>query len=320
MINPLSEDLAGLREVWRGALQKAKRTDAYKHLLRRRYRNPQGYLEWERCAVELSAIIDIAASEYDELPGPAKALTAITAGFCHDQGPIYWLRESLAQALWHSDLPSQLPELEQSLQRGVILLPLVEWLADPDGFMPRYVVVQHLVKGQSPSSVPLGQQRIQLAIPHKDYIQWGTPLPTGGAYAQSAALIGNELDTESSEGEWDNPASRTTDAEHQWLVRLTHLVYQCLLLLQLKPDFIDVLTVVPTIQPKKRLTKKERLLNPRWLGSGFQIKTVTTQVHGGGTHSSPMTHWRRGHWKRVAFGEGRKARKIMWIQPTLVNP
>ena len=321
MINPLSDDLAEVREVWRGAIQKAKRTKAYKHLLNRRFRNPQGYLEWERCAAELAAVIDLSASQYDDLPSPAKALTAITAGFCHDQGPIYWLRETLAQALWHSDLPPQLPALEQSIQRAILLLPQVNWLADPDGFMPRYVAVQHLLSGQTLSSVPLGNFRIQLAVPDQDYIQWGTPLPTGGAYAQSSALMGNELDTESEEGEWQDPASSPTDAEHRWLVRMTHLVYQCLLLLQLKPDFIDTSsTVSPTGKPQRKLTKKKRLLNPRWLGAGFEIKTTTTKGTGGGSHASPMTHWRRGHWKRVAVGEGRKMRKIVWIQPTLVNP
>lgn len=148
MINPLSDELAEVREVWRGAIQKAKRTDAYQHLLKRRFRNPKGYLEWERCAAELAAVIDISASQYDDLPSPAKALTAITAGFCHDQGPIYWLRETLAQALWHSDLPPQLPELEQSIQRAIILLPQAEWLTDPDGFIPRYVAVQHIAMAE----------------------------------------------------------------------------------------------------------------------------------------------------------------------------
>ncbi len=30
-------------------------------------------------------------------------------------------------------------------------------------------------------------------------------------------------------------------------------------------------------------------------------------------------HWRKGHWRRVAIGSGRKDRKIVFIRPVLVN-
>ena len=318
MINPLSDDLAGVREVWRGKVEQAKRTETCKNLLRRRYRNPHGYLEWERCAAELSAVTDTLAQDFNALPWAPKILTALSAGFCLDQGPIYWLRESLAQALWHSDLPAQLPELKQSVKRSLILFPHAQWLADPDGFIPRYVIVQHLLKGEPLAPLFLRDLKIDLVGPPHDQIQWATPLPTGGAYAQSSSLLGNELESKPNTIE---PDSQTTDAEHQWLGRITQLIYQCLLLLQLKPDFIDESTVASsTGKTKKKLTRKERLLDPRWLGTGFEIRTTRNREPSSGTHASPMTHWRRGHWKRVAVGEGRKERKIVWIQPTLVNP
>jgi hypothetical protein len=37
----------------------------------------------------------------------------------------------------------------------------------------------------------------------------------------------------------------------------------------------------------------------------------------GGSHR--QTHWRRGHWKRVAVGEGRTGREWRLIHPTIVN-
>lgn len=92
-MNPLSDELAGVREVWQGKVEQAKRTETCKNLLRRRYRNPHGYLEWERCAAELSAVTDTLAQDFNALPWAPKILTALAAGFCLDQGPIYWLRE-----------------------------------------------------------------------------------------------------------------------------------------------------------------------------------------------------------------------------------
>lgn len=32
------------------------------------------------------------------------------------------------------------------------------------------------------------------------------------------------------------------------------------------------------------------------------------------------THWRRGHWRNQACGEGRASHKMLWIEPTIVNP
>jgi hypothetical protein len=39
-----------------------------------------------------------------------------------------------------------------------------------------------------------------------------------------------------------------------------------------------------------------------------------------GKHESPITHWRRGHWRNQPCGEKLQDSKIIWIQPTLINP
>lgn len=38
-----------------------------------------------------------------------------------------------------------------------------------------------------------------------------------------------------------------------------------------------------------------------------------------GTHASPTPHLRRGHYRRVAVGEGRAGREWRWIAPTVVG-
>lgn len=42
--------------------------------------------------------------------------------------------------------------------------------------------------------------------------------------------------------------------------------------------------------------------------------------HQGGTHASPNTHWRRGHWRNARVGEKRQEQKLIWIPPAMVNP
>lgn len=36
-------------------------------------------------------------------------------------------------------------------------------------------------------------------------------------------------------------------------------------------------------------------------------------------HDAVRPHWRRGHWRRQAHGEGKRLRRIVWIMPTIVN-
>jgi hypothetical protein len=42
-----------------------------------------------------------------------------------------------------------------------------------------------------------------------------------------------------------------------------------------------------------------------------------SQAEQPGTPKTP--HWRKGHWRRVAIGQGRKDRKSIFIRPVLVN-
>lgn len=46
---------------------------------------------------------------------------------------------------------------------------------------------------------------------------------------------------------------------------------------------------------------------------------VINCVEKSGTHESPITHWRRGHWRNQPCGEKLQNSKLIWIQPTLIN-
>jgi hypothetical protein len=35
--------------------------------------------------------------------------------------------------------------------------------------------------------------------------------------------------------------------------------------------------------------------------------------------ASKKSHWRRGHWRRQAVGQGRAERELRWIRTVLVN-
>jgi hypothetical protein len=95
------------------------------------------------------------------------------------------------------------------------------------------------------------------------------------------------------------------------ITTILSLVVTCCFYMTQAADDVDKLTVGG--KHKKGGVKRE-WYNVRWVGKRY----ATSRLHGG-THASPRTHWRCGHFRGVRFGEGRSEIKQMWIEPVLVN-
>jgi hypothetical protein len=68
----------------------------------------------------------------------------------------------------------------------------------------------------------------------------------------------------------------------------------------------------------KRLEEGGGLLGVRVLDAHHRTAATTT---GDGTHASPITHVRRGHFRRVPVGpRSEEGREVRWFPPTIVNP
>ena len=111
--------------------------------------------------------------------------------------------------------------------------------------------------------------------------------------------------------------------ESAFVKQLEHIVLQTILLLQTKPELIEMGSAVgfgvsdgATNNFSKR-NSFNGLLNPNWIGRKYkppQAKTTPT-----GTHASPAMHWRKGFWRNQPVGQGRSLSAWRWIQPVLVN-
>lgn len=71
--------------------------------------------------------------------------------------------------------------------------------------------------------------------------------------------------------------------------------------------------------PKSPRPQTTRLLDLPQSSSNRKQSRPSNEDHGG-THASPITHWRRGHWRNQVCGEKFSERKMKWIEPVLVNP
>ncbi len=100
-------------------------------------------------------------------------------------------------------------------------------------------------------------------------------------------------------------------AEHEPDVirRLAGIASNVLLLWSARPEMLE----------KGRLYKRTKggseYWTPSWIGLSYQPPTET----GGGTHASPRSHWRRGHFRNQRHGPELSLSKLLWIEPTFIN-
>jgi hypothetical protein len=84
-------------------------------------------------------------------------------------------------------------------------------------------------------------------------------------------------------------------------------------------ELIRIATTGPTSNGKRA---KLRLEEDGYIQVNFcgrNTISVGTPSPSGGSGSAKAAHWRRGHWRRVAVGEGRTGREWRLIEPTIVN-
>lgn len=78
----------------------------------------------------------------------------------------------------------------------------------------------------------------------------------------------------------------------------------------------NVASVARASRPMTVGKKKKQLYNPVFIGNDFSLPSRESL---GGTHASPRTHWRRGHWRTQHYGQGNKKIKQIFLPPQLIN-
>ncbi len=108
--------------------------------------------------------------------------------------------------------------------------------------------------------------------------------------------------------------------DNEFVERVRNLVVNILLYLEYYPNTSTEISETEISTKAQGFTNitNPNIRHARWLGKGYQTKSENTKT---GTHLSPHTHWRRGHWRVLESGEDKrwKQSKRIWIEPTLVN-
>jgi hypothetical protein len=98
--------------------------------------------------------------------------------------------------------------------------------------------------------------------------------------------------------------------------RLSVLMFKLLVVLNTRPSLVEPATCTRRACSRKGKLRRE-LWAPNIIGGTYRVARENTAPTG--THMSPRLHWRRGHLRNQAHGQGRTLRKLIWIEPILIG-
>ncbi|MEG5043437.1 hypothetical protein [Microcoleus sp. B4-C1] len=310
------------------------------------YRMPPNYIKWE----VLSQIIAIGLStcdlEYAKVDISAFIHSYRIALWFAQKAPMYCLSHELIEAFDQTDAlhkPGVLCGWQPSLPTFLLAIPKGAIYA-PDGAAIDYLTVScsninhpewNSGKWKSISIHPF-KMRYPLYFQYSTVDSQETVWTSGTAVSEN----GNTLIYDENS---DIGRDTLTPEDRILIKRLRNLVINILLTLEFLPSLVSDIEKKELPAPKgfgEKLQKHKTAHRfPRWLGKGFSIpqsdslatieEIVEPDADGEDdertviqkNHSSPIAHWRRGHWRVLETGEGKrwKNAKRIWIKPIYVN-
>lgn len=303
------------KKIWKQKLVRAQEGDLYKHLTQRRFHKIGGYGRFDRAIASVSALLQVTARMKLKFIQRDAGLyvgcqlfadLVVTPNF-----PVLAIDRTLLTALEQTAVPPDIFTLKPILKTGLILLPQ-KTIQTPDGDWIDWIAFRHSEAGQLLTPLQTAEGINRPTRMREDSIGWATQ-PSVITWASNQPL-----------SRWaseEPPPMSGGDATDQTLsLRLSTLLANFLLYLQNYPQDVQPGNNATGFSSITQNTKRRspKILSPRWVGRGYkQPQERPSQGHR--KHTSPQMHWRRGHWRRVPVGKGRKGRKWCWIKPVLVN-
>ena len=291
------------------------------------YRIPPGYTSWEDTSSSMSqALATIGEFSTDKINEHVRNCFAL---WLVKDAPIYCIDRNLLESL----LDENLDNLQQKLIGLPIAIPtfLVLFpqgsLPTPDGKFIEYMVV-HTSKKNDPKHSQGYSKKYDMEatyVTHESSILMDCCSVSSGSIDSKASwFAGVDLEpdgTISFEGEEEEDLESISLDDLGFIKSLRILILQFSLLLAYKPELLEGCNQNDFATKGRGFAKPNdkqgiHYRYPRWIGKNYESSSNSAT---NATHKSPIAHWRRGHWHKYYYGEGRKQVKNIWVSSTRVN-
>jgi hypothetical protein len=312
----------GLRSLpeWLGAV--------YEHIERwrlavlepRKLVPPGGYHTPKCIAAGLDGILRTNELKPDDERLPTEVTAqAIAYRIVNHRVPVYYLAEDFIRAVAATDLPHDFTfaDLNWPMDAMVLGFP-VRFLSEYVGKETCYVFVARFPKGEH--FCPFFPSAPTVVMPHaKISLFW-----YACSYGRLESFVSSfwehdrvdEAVLKHGYTDYTNGDVAKAHEDRVCCDRLSVLVFKLLVVLNTRPNLVE-----PSTRLRAASTHKGKTRSELWSGNviGRSYRVVHDRNAPTGTHATPRLHWRRGHLRNQAHGQGRTLRKIIWLEPVLVG-
>ncbi|MEA5536790.1 hypothetical protein [Crocosphaera sp. XPORK-15E] len=313
------------REMAKQINQLTRQSPFYDKFNQLRYKSPKGFIDYDTVTFESARLLTsyqfYEPSFFDQDFTHKNSLIILNQAYLMGFKP-FWLDEKLFEAFNYTQLPKALREIKRITPTGLLFVP--PKLTNPDGVPIKWIFFYHRLAAESVPTIELLNAKLDVLSQSADSLSWFTVLEDRTQYGvnRHLTITDDELIEESYDMHintilQDDGKNIDTKSEKEFSDRVTILLLQTLLYLQLKPN--QLTESINTDSTRKKKISKKQKLSPYIIGEDYQVK-ADKQYDSAQTGNSKMTHWRRGFYRWQPYGQKEQQQhKLIWIEPVLVN-
>ncbi len=243
-----------------------------------------------------------------------------------------------SNALIHTDIPTHVCKMQKMFDIALFLLPSgliknpdrlsCDWLlvtqfhsGDYDKYTQGYQDYLRKILHINPAYANVDISVIEGLDAGENKLRWATNLAGIYSYANVMALPKDSNSPITGAFIHRGLANDVfeLEAERDFANRVNSLVLQTMLYMQLpKQDKARLTSGNVTSKHFRQGFDPHSPQEPIWLGIEDRQRAIKKQPLGG-SHASPVTHWRRGHWRTLGENSDLTSSRLVWIRPTIVN-
>jgi hypothetical protein len=301
------------KQLRRQAIESAE----YKALIKRRYRDPEGYGKHKEVMLDIVTNLmmgfQITEDTWNHSQNSSRTCTALVQEWYMEKSSSYWLDQNLFEAFQRTDIPEKIGDLKQVIPSGLIMLP--KGLRTPEGENLKWIVFAHRLKQEPAGLIRLGKMVFHGQPQDYDFVAWAAITPSTTVYA-NLFKVDHAEQPELLDGGWLGVQNAIADVEQEFIRQVTSIVIQTLLIAQIEPQLLEAES---TIQGKRQggfsKRNQDKWLSPNWIGRNYTPRKPSAKASVTTGRQLPF-HWRRGHFRRVVVGErSQNQREWRWVQP-----
>lgn len=332
------------RQARRLIHSEAKQTPYYKTFVKRNFTRHSNYLDFKIIMADLAAYlltaetgVPMKAKEGHD-PAYMGMLHSAYMAWKNPLFPVYAILPDLANALMHTDIPTHVCKMQKMFDIALFLLPS-GLIKNPDRLSCDWLLVTHFHSGDY-HKYTQGYQDFLRKILHinpayanvdisvtegldagENKLRWATNLSGIYSYANIMALPKDSNSPTTGAFIHRGLANDVfeLEAERDFTNIVNSLILQTMLYMQLPK--IEQNVVVDKGTKSKHFRQgfdPHSPQEPIWLGMKERERTIKKQPLGG-NHASPVTHWRRGHWRMLGSNSESNPSRLVWVKPTIIN-